>query len=218
MAAIATCPDCGQQVTIPERVDESVLVRCPLCSGEYPLGKVGLNRVEAPPSLVPVAEPQPKKEPLLRLWDRVTALPADDPPADSPATEEAPGEVPREAPGQAPGEVPGEVATEAEPEAFDFAGNEPEAVDEPEGVVVVGPGRRRSQGGRRMLRELLGVVLGGVVGVCAAYYVLNLFGGARFDFARIYLPGIRHTVEHRPDWWPEWARFEGRFELPDVRL
>jgi hypothetical protein len=68
------------------------------------------------------------------------------------------------------------------------------------------PGRKRKE--KSAIGELIGVVLGGVAGLTIAYYGLNIFGGARYDFAKIYLPGIKHTVKHRPPWWPTWARFE----------
>jgi hypothetical protein len=59
-----------------------------------------------------------------------------------------------------------------------------------------------------VLGELLGVVLGGATGLFIAYYGLNYFGGPRFDFAEIYLPGVPHTYEHKPDWWPGWLAEE----------
>lgn len=72
------------------------------------------------------------------------------------------------------------------------------------------PGRRKKE--TSFFKELIGIVLGGAGGLLIAYYGLNFFGGKRFDFAKIYLPGIQHTVKHRPAWWPTWARFEGSEE------
>lgn len=65
-----------------------------------------------------------------------------------------------------------------------------------------GIGRRKKH--KSLVREIVEYVLGGVAGLLLAYYALNLFGGPRFDFAKIYLPGVQHTVKHRPAWWPRW--------------
>jgi hypothetical protein len=72
---------------------------------------------------------------------------------------------------------------------------------------AIRPGRRRKE--TSIVKELIGIVVGGVGGLLIAYYGLNYFGGARFDFAKFYLPGIAHTVKHRPAWWPKWAQLEG---------
>ena len=51
MPTISTCPHCSRMVTIPEGLDATTLVRCPLCSAEYPLS----DAMElAPPELIPV--------------------------------------------------------------------------------------------------------------------------------------------------------------------
>ncbi len=68
------------------------------------------------------------------------------------------------------------------------------------GAIRTRPSTRKRE--KSVLGELLGVVLGGATGLLIAYYGLNYFGGARFDFAEIYLPGVPHTYEHKPDWWP----------------
>jgi len=70
---------------------------------------------------------------------------------------------------------------------------------------------RRKKKEKSVIGEFIGIVLGGVAGLTIAYYGLNLYN-ARFDFAKVYLPGIKHTVKHRPEWWPTWARFEGEPE------
>lgn len=72
---------------------------------------------------------------------------------------------------------------------------------------TIRPGRRRKE--TNPIKELIGIVVGGACGLLIAYYGLNIFGGARYDFAKLYLPGVAHTVKHRPAWWPKWARFEG---------
>lgn len=90
--------------------------------------------------------------------------------------------------------------------AFAFGGGEASVTT----GRVVRPGRRKKE--TSFAKELVGIVLGGAAGLLIAYYGLNFFGGVRYDFAKIYLPGIRHTVKHRPAWWPQWAQLEGRDE------
>jgi len=53
---------------------------------------------------------------------------------------------------------------------------------------------------KSVVKELLGIVLGGIGGLLIAYYALNWFGGPRYDFAKIPLPGIHHTYRHAPSW------------------
>lgn len=57
--------------------------------------------------------------------------------------------------------------------------------------------RRRERGG---MRELWEAMLGGAAGLLITYYCLNLFGGPRFDWFKVYLPFVKHTAVHRPEW------------------
>lgn len=52
MSTISTCPYCSRMVAIPQGLQETALVRCPLCGAEYPLNEA-LDLV--PPELIPVA-------------------------------------------------------------------------------------------------------------------------------------------------------------------
>lgn len=100
---------------------------------------------------------------------------------------------------------PNEYGVAAEPDegfdtdAFRF-GRRSEGEAPAAGAIRTRPSTRKRE--KSVLGELLGVVLGGATGLLIAYYGLNYFGGARFDFAEIYLPGVPHTYEHKPDWWP----------------
>ncbi len=100
---------------------------------------------------------------------------------------------------------PNEYGVAAEPDegfdadAFRF-GRRSEGEAPAAGAIRTRPSARKRE--KSVLGELLGVVLGGATGLLIAYYGLNYFGGARFDFAEIYLPGVPHTYEHKPDWWP----------------
>lgn len=65
---------------------------------------------------------------------------------------------------------------------------------------------RKGRPSKSLLRELVGIVLGGVCGLLIAYYALNYFGGKRYDFANIPLPGIPHTYHHLPSWAKGWFK------------
>jgi len=82
--------------------------------------------------------------------------------------------------------------------AFEFAaavGVDTDQADSPESSRA--RRRRRERGGAK---DLLGAIFGGAAGLFITYYLLNLFGGARFDMLMVYLPGVRHTAVHRPGW------------------
>ncbi|MGQ9506169.1 MAG: hypothetical protein ACUVQR_14805 [Thermogutta sp.] len=62
---------------------------------------------------------------------------------------------------------------------------------------------------KSLIKELAGIVLGGAGGLLIAYYALNWFGGPRYDFAKLPLPGIHHTYKHAPSWLRD--VLEGKF-------
>jgi hypothetical protein len=219
MAKISKCPQCGHKVTIPAAVEEDQLVRCPLCDGEFLLAETMPDAEEAPPELLAAgavpdvareaeADSEPETEaaadeqaqatedgrdepaktaPSIKLWDDVSEAPK----IDTEESAEEDGEEPHAAGFRFAGIVTRDEGDEADGEA-----------------AGAGGGRKRNKE-KSALREILGIVLGGMGGVLLAYYGLNLFGGPRFDFADVYLPGIQHTVKHRPTWWPGWLCFEG---------
>lgn len=86
------------------------------------------------------------------------------------------------------------------PAVFDFAAEEGNG-------ETVGVARTRSKKEKSVVGEIVGIVVGGFVGLFIGYYLLNFFGGPRFDFLSIPLPGVQHTYAHCPEWWPEWAKF-----------
>jgi len=97
---------------------------------------------------------------------------------------------------ESPGEVP-ETSSAASGAEAEFAFPRIETVAEPtdyrERLKKAGPKKS-------FVKELLGIVLGGIGGLLIAYYALNWFGGPRYDFAKIPLPGIQHTYRHTPSW------------------
>ena len=52
MSTISTCPRCSRLVAIPQGLDSTALVRCPMCDCEYPLNEA-IKLI--PPELIPVA-------------------------------------------------------------------------------------------------------------------------------------------------------------------
>ena len=83
--------------------------------------------------------------------------------------------------------------------AFDFHREE-----QADGAGPAATARRRPKRKKKSLfRELVGAVVGGVLGVAIGYYVLNYFGGSRFDILQIYLPGVPHTHANWPG--PDWS-------------
>jgi len=87
----------------------------------------------------------------------------------------------------------GETSTESQ-EPFVFAASEA-AEETSVRNRLKGNGKKKS-----LLRELAGIVLGGLGGLLIAYYALNWFGGPQYDFANIPLPGVKHTYRHAPPW------------------
>lgn len=86
---------------------------------------------------------------------------------------------------------------------FDFAPDQQTDWSGQIGWPLADRQRRRK---KSWLRELVGIVLGGLAGLAVGYYVLNYFGKhERFNFLNVYLPGVQHTVKYRPEWWPRWG-------------
>lgn len=237
MAKISRCPQCGEKVTIPTAIDDDRLVRCPLCDAEFPLAEALSDAEEAPPELVAVeAVPQAPEESQVESEPEAADAPAEDPEVQAAVdagdsqseeageTEEAPDDVSKEAAEAAASinlwddvsEAPKiDTGTPVDDDAESHAAGihfggivTADEDDEPEGEAAVSGGRKKKKKEKSFAREMVGIILGGVGGVLLAYYGLNFFGGPRFDFAEVYLPGIQHTVKHRPTWWPDWLSFE----------
>ncbi len=215
MSFVSKCPKCRQPVMIPDGVDAAARVRCPLCAVIYPLREA---LAQGPPALIPVDTNvmgglKPDSEALVKsdLVSEPYHVPdADDVVEPSEAeTETPPGEGPEldvwhkveETPQIETGPADEtSAATEGrrapvDTEVFAFVGEE-----EPEGEPAAGaagrPRRRKKE--KSLAKEMLGVVVGGFFGLAAAYYALNWLGGPRFDFLKVYLPGVPHTVRYRP--------------------
>ncbi len=77
-----------------------------------------------------------------------------------------------------------------------FAADEEEAdIDGKPRSVAARPGRRgRKQ--KNVFKEMVGAILGGFAGLVIGYYLLNYFGGERFDFMNVWLPLVPHTQKY----------------------
>ncbi len=93
---------------------------------------------------------------------------------------------------------------EEQAEAFDFSTFSAQQEGAAPGVPLSARPRKRAE--VNPIKEMIGIVLGGAVGLLIGYYLLNIFGGARFDFLNVYLPGVKHTYKYAPAWLPEWAK------------
>jgi len=218
MVRISKCPECGQKVTIVDDLDETAEVRCPLCRSEFPLSGVIADAEEAPPELIPVAASpsesaaetaEPKEDAAAARKEAEAEGPAGEGP--SVTIWEHVAEAPKIDTGT-PDEAAHEVAAGLGGIQFGGVKTGDEVAESTDAASAAGGLRCKRE--KSAVREIVGIVLGGAAGVLLAYYGLNLFGGPRFDFADVYLPGIQHTAKHRPDWWPGWLRFEGEPEAP----
>ncbi len=78
----------------------------------------------------------------------------------------------------------------------------------PSGIAV----RPRHRKEKSMAKEMIGAILGGVVGLSITYYGLNFLGGQQFDFLGIWLPGVSHTQRH---WTGAKDGDEAELDAPD---
>ena len=171
----------------PADKDEIVRVRCPCCDAEYELSRATVVATGAPlgaAAAVLTGGGMPQTSgvsaegaPALDIWQRPDAAPQIN-----------------------VGEGLEPQVAEADAGTFDFAGEESEAEDVSAGAAR----RKRAQKG--VLRTLLGPLLGGLAGLVIAYYLLNWIRGEAGNFLKIPLPGVPHTYQHSPDWFPGWLK------------
>jgi hypothetical protein len=70
-----------------------------------------------------------------------------------------------------------------------------ELSDQPPGVAVADYRKRIAQQAQRpsMFGQMIGIVGGGLLGMVMGYWLLNYFGGPRYDFLKVPLPLVPHT-------------------------
>ena len=175
MTLVSSCPQCGRPVTIPDGIAREKAVRCPLCGEQFPLSRA-LD--DLPPALIPVDEPSTSPEPTL------------------PETGE------KKAAGAAPLIDTGQTPVDADALAQMGTDQPRTPTADAEDISQQVPLQHHSKQHRRkqksVLREMIGAVLGGFLGLAVGYYLLNWIGGPRFDFLKIYLPGVPHASQHWP--------------------
>ena len=227
---MATCPKCGQPVTSGDGLTDSTEVRCPICETDsrpkendqtdHPADETSDSDEEPGEPVAEEADVRARcpccnaefglDEVLLRATgeplgrEAVAAITAEgrvkelpDPAGDIPdfaglSTRDDASRIDIDL-----GNATGPAVADG---AFDFVADRDDDADSASARTAVF-GRRRPKE-KSMMREFTGIVLGGVAGLAIAYYVLNFFGGPRFDVLEIYLPGIEHTSGHRPSWLP----------------
>ena len=196
MSILAKCPKCDEAVTIPYGVDIEAVVRCPLCKVEYSLRDAF---AVAPPALIPIEatvetgveqpveeqleEPldQPavhpvEEEPIIDAWQKVIETPQIDLGYESVEPEEEP----------------------VDTSHFASFGQEDEEGEGEEVGAGTARLRRKKKKGKSTVRMVLEPIIGGFLGLAVGYYAINYFGGGRFDYLQIYLPGVQHTYEYKP--------------------
>ena len=155
MAAISQCPKCHAPVSLPQDADPQALVRCPLCDESFLL-QAALDI--APPELIVLGGSTPVE---IDVDDVV--------------------------------EVAGDIDVEAPPEqaaAFDFGTEQASADvsfasnlvhDEPDESSRYLDARRPN----RLVKQIVGVLLGGLLGLAIGYLALLWIGGPQRDFLQI---------------------------------
>ena len=142
---------------------------------------------EAPSDAVPEsaedgAQPSADEEPQIDAWQKADETPQ----IDLGAGDKASSDVDT-----------GQAAVDTEAFAG-FAEDDSEDSDAPRGSGALRLGRKKKE--KNVAKEMVGAVVGGFLGLAIGYYALNYFGGERFDFMEIYLPGVAHTDKHKPSW------------------
>ena len=208
MSSISKCPKCEQQVTIPDGVAAEAEVRCPLCEAEYSLSEA---LAQAPPALIPVGAgavggfvAEPSAVPEAKVEAEVQ------PDVGEEYEEEYAGVDVGEEVGAAAQADAGQVdgvhslidtgQTPVDASALaDFGGGEPSGTAVAAPTTAAPPRRKaRRRKPKSMGRELMGVFFGGIAGLAIGYYLLNIIVGKRFDYLKVYLPGVKHTSNNWP--------------------
>ncbi|MBN2475340.1 MAG: hypothetical protein JXB62_12070 [Pirellulales bacterium] len=220
MAVISQCPKCRQPVTIPDGIGCDIEVRCPLCADVYPLGEAMAG---VPPALIPVKTEGTTGQPggsdatsgsglVCEPFhvDRSPKAATESVVGKGPSTEE---EGPRFGSAEKVDAAPqinttgagegspaidtGQIPVDSEALAgLRIEGDEPP--DQPAGETPARHRRPTQRKQKSVAKELLGAVFGGLLGLAIGYYLLNWFGGQRFDFLNVYLPGVPHTYQYWP--------------------
>jgi ribosomal protein S27AE len=202
MTSISSCPRCQAAVLIASLDTPSQRLRCPTCHEMFTLDEVLDKCIELPPQ-ASLVESNPEPKPA---EDRMTLAPTADEPltldhgepvvpthVEPPPMQEAASADP----------TPATVAPESAPEEdeYQIAGHAPAPVEEPQqpaslsgtsGAHQFETPRRRHRHRKPkpvevgFLGNLVGIVLGGVIGLSLGYWILLWIGGREHDFLEIW--------------------------------
>lgn len=76
----------------------------------------------------------------------------------------------------------------------------------PEGEARRRPFARQPVDKKRLIKDLVGWVVGGVLGLVIAYYLIVIIRGDHGNFLRVPLPGIKSSYKYSPDWFPSFMK------------
>jgi len=205
MSAISTCPKCQRLVAIPTGADSAAMVRCPLCSAEYPLSEA---LALVPPELILVA-PLTAVEPATIAPELAAEVATE---MDVAVAGGGDGGLAEHAVAEAPfaeGHPFGDdydIVMERE-EGVEEIEQHPlfAAAEEAEGAVEGAPAekaeaaakpvpKRRRRQPKSMLQAAIEIVTGGVAGTLFAYYGLAWYQGPQFDLPKFGLPFVEQLT------------------------
>jgi hypothetical protein len=169
MRCVSPCPYCGQPATIPLNVDAEAIVHCPLCQYEFDLGRALLNATEAPPEhiaelpleFVPLGGAAASNE--ASQATSAARVPGDRNPNEDPVQ-------PRIVEGELP--IGGSAIVGENGPGIGLP-------DRPWGVSAAAPVKEQI---RRAVRNAVGLVVSGLLGLALAYGLLNWIGPPSLRF------------------------------------
>lgn len=214
MFELATCPACGKFALAPAEWSADSVVRCPHCLAEYRLARAASQPLPRLIASAIVEAPTTNQDAATVPAETTTAPPPSDQPPSSATVEQTPAETrvgPADSDAQTGRDKPGtdtfsgvfpSVHARDHADAYDFIPDERRR--QLDTAAAVAARLRGSTRPRSLLAEIIKVALGGVVGLAIGYWALNYFGGRRFDWLTVYLPGCPHTRDHWPIPYLKW--------------
>lgn len=165
MVQIANCPECEREVAVTGSLssDEETLARCPLCDAEFLQSRISVRDV---PELIvaPAAAPESGEESAA--------------PTDESQELEAVGATPEQPPEK-------QLDEQDEQSPIDMPVITSSARQDYEGEIRTESRAARANGSPSLLRQMMGIVGGGVVGLAVGYFILLWIGGPERDFLKL---------------------------------